>query len=85
MSQIDMSVSQLQSSVKIPYPEPIDLKLPNPFTQRPIATKWSSNELILTDPLMRVASRSSILDIGLKDGSKYISPQHLELGWVWHN
>jgi len=60
MSQIDMSVSQLQSSVKIPYPEPIDLKLPNPFTQRPIATKWSSNELILTDPLMRVASRSSI-------------------------
>src|SRR5437899_1952946 len=56
---------------------------PNPFTIKPIDTEWKTNELIMRDPKLRVASRVSIEDIGLKQSSNYVSPQHLNPGWKW--
>jgi hypothetical protein len=61
----------------------IDTRSPNPFTIKPIDTEWTTNELLLTDPKLRVAARVSMEDIGLKQSSNYVSPQHLNLGWKW--
>jgi len=56
---------------------------PNPFTIKPIATEWQTNELLMTDPKLRVAARVSMEDIGQKQSSNYVSPQHLNPGWKW--
>ncbi len=55
----------------------------NPFTIKPINTEWNSNELLLRDPLLRVSARVSMADIGMKQASNYVSPQHLNPGWKW--
>lgn len=60
-----------------------NLNLPNPFTIRPIPTTFQSNELILTDPQMRLQSRVAIEDMGLTQASTIISPLHLNPGWRW--
>ena len=52
---------------------------PNPFTVRPIQTEWKTNELIMIDPKSRVIAGMGPLDIGLKQASNYISPQHLNM------
>src|SRR5689334_3728549 len=59
----------------------INSETPNPFSMKPIDTEWTTNELIMTDPKMRVAARVSMEDIGLKQSSNYVSPMHLRLGW----
>lgn len=61
----------------------INTSTPNPFTIKPIDTEWKTNELIMTDPQLRVAARISMEDIGLKQSSNYVSPMHLNLGWKW--
>lgn len=55
----------------------------NPFTTKPIETEWETNELIMNDPHMRVTARVSMQDIGQTESSKYISAQHLQMGWNW--
>lgn len=62
----------------------INTASPNPFSVRPIATQWSTNELILTDPRLRVCAGVSQLDINQTNASKIIvSSAHLEPGYVW--
>ena len=61
----------------------INMHDPNPFTIKPIATNWKTNELIMHDPMLRVAARISVEDIGLKQSSNFVSPQHLNPGWKW--
>lgn len=61
----------------------IDTRTPNPFSIKPIDTQWHSNELIMDDPVLRTAARVSMEDIGMKQASNYVSPQHLNLGWKW--
>lgn len=56
---------------------------PNPFTVRPIKTSQVSNELLLNNGSMRNDARISVLDEGMVEMSKYISPMHLPLGWKW--
>lgn len=53
---------------------------PNPFTVHPIQTQWKTNELIMIDPRLRVIAGVGPLDIGLKQASNYVSPQHLNGG-----
>lgn len=61
----------------------INLLKPNPFTFRPIPTDMTTNDLLLRDARERVRSRVAIVDIGLMEGSAYISPMHLQPGWKW--
>lgn len=61
----------------------IDTSVPNPFTIKPIQTEWTTNELIMLDPSLRVSARIGVEDIGLKQASNYLSPQHLNPGWIW--
>lgn len=74
---------------QVPVKEPmqkrfyIDTRQPNPFTIKPIATQWHTNELLMNDPQMRVVARVSMADIGEKQASNYVSPQHLNPGWKW--
>jgi hypothetical protein len=42
----------------------IDTEQPNPFTSKPLLTApWTSNELLLSDPKMRLAAGIGQLDI----------------------
>jgi hypothetical protein len=61
----------------------IDSRTPNPFTIKPIDTQWHTNELLMKDPELRVAAWTGPLDIGLKQASNFVSPQHLLLPWAW--
>lgn len=62
----------------------INTSTPNPFSVRPIATQWTTNELILNDPRLRVCAGVSQLDINQTNASKIIVPSaHLEPGYVW--
>lgn len=61
----------------------VNLKVPNPFTVRPITTPFKTNELLLDDHIMRITARTAIQDIGLIESSTYISPMHLQPGWKW--
>src|SRR5258708_2626591 len=81
------SLRQYFPQPQIPITSSLDQKFyintnhPNPFTIKPIDTEWKSNELLMTEPRLRVIARVSVEDIGLKQASNYISPQHLNLGW----
>jgi hypothetical protein len=61
----------------------IDITHPNPFTVKPIATEWRTNELIMRDPVLRVGARIGVEDIGQKQASNYVSPMHLRTSWHW--
>jgi len=69
--------------MSLPEYADINLKVPNPFTVRPIETTATTNELLLDDPEMRTKAFVGFTDIGEKDASKIISPMHLEPGWKW--
>lgn len=74
---------QVPVTHELPQKFYIDTRTPNPFSIKPIKTSWRSNELILQDPILRTAARVSMEDIGLKQASNFVSPQHLNLGWKW--
>ncbi len=62
---------------------PINTTTPNPFSIRPIDTQWSTNELIMNDPKLRVTARIAPLDIAQQQSTYFVSPQHLNPGWKW--
>lgn len=61
----------------------VNLHSPNPFTVRPIPSNFQSNDLLLTDPKMRLQARVTVEDMGLLQASTIISPLHLNPGWKW--
>ena len=54
----------------------IDTEKPNPFIVSKTNVCWNSNELILSDPYMRVLAGVSPLDRGFAHSSKYVTSLH---------
>lgn len=88
-SDLFVNGQKIQLQPQIPVSNQLDSKYyinmttPNPFTVKPIETEWKTNELIMTDPQLRVVARVAPLDIGHKQSSNFISPQHINPGYKW--
>ena len=72
----------------VPVPDTLNyrqynLTTPNPFSLRPIETTFTTNDLLLQDPNMRINALTMVEDIGMMESTSFVSPMHLNPGWKW--